>query len=198
LTVTVNEAGANVYIDDEIVGLSPLAHPVPVTIGARKLRVVKEGFVEHTETLQVAGSGNLALSVTLARDVHEGRVHVHAGEGQSILLDERVVGVGDWEGKVPSGGHTLRITANHKRPYQSEILVQDNQTRTVEITLEDEAHGGVPAWVWVTGAVLIAAGGGVGGYFLFKPTDKASAPTAVGTIEPGTVQLDHRVQRAHP
>jgi hypothetical protein len=198
LSVTVNEVGANVYIDDEIAGVSPLAQPVLVTIGSRTLRVAKDGFVPHTQAIEVRGT-DLALSVTLAPDVHEGRLHVQAEAGHSIVLDEHVVGVGEWEGKVASGGHTLRVTANHKRPYQSEILVQDNQTRAVEITLEDEPHGGIPTWVWITGgAVLVAAGASVGGYFLFKSSDTTSPPSVIGTISPGTFQADRVPHYSRP
>ena len=43
-----------------------------------------------------------------------------------ILLDSVHIGVGRFEGKVKSGGHTRRVVAVGMRFYQSEIVVGDD------------------------------------------------------------------------
>jgi hypothetical protein len=189
LALTVNEAGANVYVDDEMVGLTPVAEPIGVDIGAHKLRVAKAGFVEHTEDLTVSGSGDMAKTIALTPEVHEGRLVVHAGAGESIIVDARVLGVGQWEGALPSGSHLLRVTAQHKRPYQSELAILDHQTNLVQVTLEDEPSA-IPPWVWIGGgAVLVAGAAVVGGYFVFRPSNTVGPPPVIGTVPDGTVQL---------
>jgi hypothetical protein len=98
-----------------------------------------------------------------------------------------VIGRGKWEGAVPSGGHQLRVTASGMTPFQSEAVVQDEQTRRIDVTLLPLAKtDGTKTILWIIGGTVLAAGAGVGGFFLFRPTEAASVQ---GTISPGNVQL---------
>lgn len=181
--ITVREAGAEVYVDDELVGTAPLAAPVLVDAGARRIRVSKPGFRDHAKIEQLEGGGAVALSVRLERDVHEGRLVVAAGGQASISLDGKVVGVGRWDGKVASGGHTLRVTAPGMLPYQSEVVVQDNELRRIEVDLHPpERAGGLPPWLWIVGGAVAAAGVVTAGVVLLQPD---AAPPVNGTL--GTV-----------
>lgn len=188
LTVRVSEPGATVFVDDERAGVTPLAEPLLVDIGKRRLRASKAGFLDQTREVTVTGTGDAPVEITLARDVHEGRVVVVAGAADAIAIDGRAVAAGRWEGVLPSGGHTLRVTAPGMRTYQSEIVVSDNQTRTVTVTLEREVKPGIPTWVWIAGGGLLATGVAIGGYFLLRPEDKVGQPVQ-GTLNPGTIQL---------
>jgi hypothetical protein len=123
------------------------------------------------------------------KDLHEGRLEVRAPDDAAIKIDGNSVGIGTWTGTLPSGGHTLNVNAPKMRQYQTEVMLQDGQTRTVEVSLEPESKtGGLPWWAWVGGGVIVAAGASVGGYFLLHKSD-SYAPTTSGTIQPGTVQL---------
>jgi hypothetical protein len=188
LAVQVNEPGAAIFVDDEPAGTTPLAQPLMVDIGKRRIRVTKPGFREHLREVNVVGSGDAPIDVTLERDVHEGRLVVRAGASDTISVDGKVVGTGRWEGVLPSGGHTLRVTALGMRAHQTEVVISDNQVRTVEVTLEREAKGAVPTWLWFAGGGLLATGAAIGGYFLLKPEDKKGEPFQ-GSLPPGNVQL---------
>lgn len=183
----VSEADADVFVDDELIGRSPLEKPYVVDIGMRKIRVRKDDYKEYTQPLAVGGTPEVALDVKLEKIIHEGQLAVNARTGDSIYLDGKLVAQSTWRGTLPSGGHSLRVTAPEWRTYESEIVIQDNQTRTVNVTLEREIKpsSGVPAWAWIAGGVVVAAGAGVGGYFLFRPKDPE--PPA-GTLAPGNVQ----------
>jgi hypothetical protein len=185
LTVTVDEPGAEVAIDGEPVGTSPIT-PVTVDIGTRHLRVRKAGFEEYTKEARIEGGAPASLDVKLVKIVHEGRLTVKAQEDATIALDGKVVGSGTWSSVVPSGGHILRVTAPKRLAYQSEVVVQDHEGREVGVSLEPEPSRGVPLWVWVGGAVVVAGGLTVGGYFLFKPTSTYEGPA--GNLPPGIVQ----------
>ncbi len=185
VAIKVSEPDADVMLDGEVVGRSPLGAPIVADIGERRFTVRKAGFREFTQTLQV--SGPATLDVQLAPEKHEGRFEVRAPEGAQIRIDGQLVGVGSWSGTLASGTHALGVTAPHTRAYQSEVAIRDADTRTLSVMLEPEERGGVPAWIWVTGGVAVAAGAAVGGYFLFKKTE--TTPTETGTLAPGTVQL---------
>jgi hypothetical protein len=135
-TFHVNEAGAEIFVDDELVGTSPLAGPVVLDIGERRVRVTKSGFTSFEKSVLVAGGPELKIDVALAKELHEGKVVVEAPAGAEVFIDDRRVGGGRVEQKVPSGGHQLRVQASGMRPYQTEVIVQDKETRSLNVLLE--------------------------------------------------------------
>lgn len=186
LRVVVNEPGAEVFVDDELVGTSPV-EPIVVDIGMRKVRVRKADYEEVARELPVGGAAEVSAEIKLAKIVHEGRLVVKTSQDATIALDGRVVGTGSYAAVLPSGGHTLRITAPKMRPYQSEVIVQDNQARDLSITLDPEpSRGGVPAWMWIAGGVVVTGGLATAGYFVFRQDDKYEGPP--GNLTPGIVQ----------
>jgi hypothetical protein len=189
ITVTVSEPDAEVLLDDESVGHSPLKGPIVADIGERHVTVRKAGFKDFVTALRV--SAPATVSAALVKDVHEGHLDVRAPEGASITIDGNPMGVGTWTGSLASGGHTLGVSAPHMRAYQSEVSLLDGQTRTVEVSLDPEPKTGVPIWVWLGTGAVVVAGAAVGGYFLLHKSD-TYAPSTPGTIQPGTVELPIR------
>jgi hypothetical protein len=187
LTLTTNEAGADVYVDDDKLGQTPLAEPLMVDVGKRRIRLIKPGFKDAVVTPEIVGGGTLVLDMPLEKDVHRGRLQVIAGPEDIITLDGKPVGRATWDGSLSSGGHTLRVTAPTMAPYQSEVVIQDDNVRRVDVTLNPQVRTDTTRTVlWIVGGVVLAAGAAVGGYFLFKPTPVN--PT-VGSLAPGSVQL---------
>jgi hypothetical protein len=187
LQVNVDEPGAEVTLDDEVLGKSPI-EPVVVDIGTRKLRVRKDEFEEVVKEVPVGGAAQVSLDVKLVKIVHEGRINVKASNDATISIDDKVVGTGAWAGALPSGGHTLKVTAPKMRVYQTEVLIQDKQSREVAVTLEPEPSKGLPAWAWIAGGVVVAGGLATGGYFIFKQDPKYDGPN--GNLSPGLVQAN--------
>lgn len=189
LEAKVSEEGARVYVDDALVGTTPLAKPVVVDIGVRKVRVQKDDFEELVKEIPVGGGPKITIEVTLKKIIHEGRLVVTARPGQQIFIDGAPRGIGSFSGAIASGGHSLRVSAPEMRTYQSEIVLRDNESRTVSVTLDREpkAGGAVPAWVWIGGGALLVSGLVVGGIILFQPEDR-KPDLPVGNIQPGAVQ----------
>jgi PEGA domain len=136
LTLAINEPEAEIWIDGERVGSSPLAGPIVVDIGTREIGVQKSGFTPFRGSVPVGGQKQASLTVKLERELHEGTLSVNAPKGGTILIDGKVVGSGRWTGKLASGGHTLRVEAQGMRPYQSEVVIQDNDKRGVDVVLD--------------------------------------------------------------
>jgi hypothetical protein len=134
VTFKVSEDAAEVSVDGEPVGTTPLA-PVVVDIGERHVRVTKEGFVPFEKAVPVGGA-EATIEARLEKVVHEGRIVVNAPVGAAVFLDDKQVGVGKVDQTVASGGHQLRIVGPGMRPYASEVVVIDRETRTLDVSLE--------------------------------------------------------------
>jgi hypothetical protein len=137
LTSTVDlkgpEPGAEVILDDESVGKTPM-ESLLVDIGVHKIRIHKDGFKDFVSDVTVTGNARVPVEAMLAPIVHEGKVHVRAGDTDSIIIDGQTVGLGTWSGTLKSGGHTLRVTGNTDMlPYQTEVLLEDDQMRNIEV-----------------------------------------------------------------
>jgi hypothetical protein len=139
LSIAVSEPGAQVSIDGEPVGTTPLPGPVTVDIGTRSIEVKKAGFLPFTQSVPVGGSREAELTVKLAPEVHQGDLSVNAPRGAAISIDGKRVGAGRVVATLGSGGHTLRVEAPGMRPYQSEVVVQDGEKRGVDVVLEAAA-----------------------------------------------------------
>lgn len=66
LAVTTNVPGAEVTIDDEAVGKTPLAEPVLVSVGRRKVIVSHAGHGTEIRTVDVAAGDTVKLAIALA------------------------------------------------------------------------------------------------------------------------------------
>lgn len=167
LKIDVNEPDAEVYVDEELVGTTPVK-PIVVDIGTRKIRVRKGEYEEYSKEVPVGGAAEVGLDVKLVKIVHEGRINVKTNPGATISLDGNVVGSGTWSGVLPSGGHQLKISAEKMRPYQSDVYVQDKESRDINVTLEAEPSKGLPAWVWIAGGGVLVAGLTTAGILIFS------------------------------
>ncbi|MGK3990635.1 PEGA domain-containing protein [Sorangium sp. So ce136] len=182
LDFAVSQRDAEVTIDGELIGKTPLSGKVIVDSGTRHIRVSKPGFKEHVRVESVAPGSQLTLEVRLLPQVHTGRLSVLASPGDRIALDGKLLGQGQWDGAVASGPHVLRVTAPGMMPYESQIVIQDEALSRVSVGLTPiERTGGTPVWVWITvtalGAALVAAV--VAGGVLHQPEP---APPIRGTL----------------
>ncbi len=200
VTFTVSPDGARILVDEAEVGTAPLSKPVRLEMGERRLKIEKEGFVAYTGSRSFDGGSTATVQVTLEAERHEGKLTVSAAAGDTIEIDGNIVGNGTYQGTLPSGLHRVEVSAPGKRTYTSDVMVQDNQSSSISVALEslilapppadpEKDRGGSNAWIWIGSGVLLAAGLGVGAYFLFKdPEDELEEPVA-GSLNPGVIQL---------
>jgi hypothetical protein len=191
LSVEVNEPDASIFLDGQAVGKSPLPSPLQVDMGAHALRVTKPGFLELTSNVQVEGGQASRVNVVLLVEKHEGRLRIIADPSDVIQVDHKLTKVGLWEGVLPSGAHSVYVSAKGKRAYKTDVVVQDNDLTNLHVALETDSKpvldkGGVPTWLWVAGGAALV-GGGIGAYLLLKPeattTYQRATPGTWGTID---------------
>jgi hypothetical protein len=123
---------------------------MPIDPGDHEIIASAPGFIEWKKKITIAGQGATPLEIPALEKipdkpvevakpvVHEGMLKITTQADAEIRLDSDPVGTGHYEGKVKSGGHTLRVTAPGMRPYQNEITVLDDQTRAIDVPLEKE------------------------------------------------------------
>lgn len=195
LNVTSTENGATVYVDDVQVGVTPLPAPLRIDMGLRRVRVVKPGFTDFSKNVEIVGGGQSNLAVELVAEAHQGTLRVVGSVDSTIRVDGKVVGIGQWQGTLPSGVHSVEVTADRKLPYRSDSLVQDGELSTVQVTLQDAPgysstiveRNSSNTWLWVAGGAVLAAGLGVGAYFALKPEHQGPPAPVEGSI--GSVEL---------
>ncbi len=71
LVLDVSEPSAEVYVDDEKVGTTPLTDPVAVSVGRRKVVVRKSGFAVAEQTVEVGGRETKTLTFDLEAETPE-------------------------------------------------------------------------------------------------------------------------------
>lgn len=188
LSVSSTPTGAEVLVDDESLGKTPIDGRL-IDIGNRRIVLRLNGYEDFVAPTSVKGGEALQIRGELKKIVHEGTVTVVAKPGHVITIDGKGVGDGRWTGVLSSGPHTLRVTAPGFRAYQSEISVRDRSSRTIQVELEKEAGAGIPTWVWIAGGVVVASGATVGGILLFSKEETVPAQYYHGNLAPGTVYL---------
>jgi hypothetical protein len=184
----VQQDGADVFLDDVPVGKTPLPEPLWVDLGMRRIRVSKPGFKDYLIEQNFAGASELKFAIDLQPQIHAGQLAISAGAGDSISVDGKVVAQGQWQGRLSSGEHSVRIHAAGMRPYAQQVVIEDDKQRALFVSLEPEKSAGLWPLVWVGAGVLVAGGLAAGGYFLLRPAP--AAQTKAGTWDPGTVNLE--------
>lgn len=189
VSVTVNEPDARIFVDEVEVAKSPLSEALHLDMGERLIRVTKPGFDPFSTRSKFMGGTKTELAVKLAVTHHEGSLQIAAEPKASIFVDGKLVGKGKWQARLPSGPHQVEITAPERDVWHLDALVEDNQTRTLSVTLHQKSSkpGGVPVWLWVGGSVVVVGLASVGGYYLFKPQDKGPPEAVPGSF--ATVDL---------
>ncbi len=102
LAIEVNEPGADVFVDGEKVGTSPLKLPLAATVGERRVRATKAGYADAVESVQVAGGGTGRAALKLVPLVKTARVNVTVvGPPNAVVtVDGREVGPAPYAGRV--------------------------------------------------------------------------------------------------
>ena len=124
------------------------------------------------------------MNVALVVQRHVGRLVISADDKAIVAVDGRVSEKGRFDEELEAGAHDVRVTEPGKIAYRSGVELRDGETRTVEVTLENEKHGAL-VWPWIVGGAAVVAGAAVGGYFLFKsqPAAAATPPDQLGSLQ---------------
>lgn len=182
VTVAVNgPPDAVIFIDGTEMGTSPYSGDLAV--GRHTIEARAPGFVTARQTSVLKYGQPLRVTLTLTEAKKQGKLRVVTDhEDATIVLDDKIVGTGAWEGVVSTGGHVLLITKDGFVDYQTEVALDDEQERTLRVTMEEDPTASYI--FWSVSGVAVAAGIAVGAYFILRP--ERTSPVE-GTLNPGQV-----------
>ena len=151
--------GADVFIDGEHKGTTPLARPLRLRHGERVIRVVKRGHSDYFNTIKVPRrKRKVVVEVTLIPITGILRIESQPS-GAQVTLGENYLGDTPFDGDIEEGMQVLRIQAKGFAPHQTELNVDAGQTYEFDVTLTPvEEPGFYTEWWFWTGAVAIASG----------------------------------------
>ena len=146
VTIDVTEAGADVFVDDVKVGVSPLPGPVSVSVGERHIRVSKVGFADARETIELkaGATGRLALKLLATQKTSLVNVVVVGPTNATVKIDNREVGPAPYHGQVAVSAepHLFAAEANGWVTTSKSELVLENTEKTVTLQLSEEQSKG--------------------------------------------------------
>lgn len=171
--LTVSEEGAEVTVDSELVGTTPLATPLVVDLGQHALSVKKAGFDPAARAIEIPGGDETTIEITLVPRTRPALLRVAADPGATIVIDKREIVHGSFDGALAPGAHDVQVTEVGKRDYQTRIVLGDGEARSLQVTLENEHR--TTLWPWIAGGVAVVVGASVGGYFLLRQQDTRGA-----------------------
>ena len=139
-------AGADVLVDDALVGRTPLPASLPVEAGRHEVALRRPGYLMAKKeiTLGEGASGDVALEPE--QDPAEiarigGFLALEGSEpGSSLAIDGRLQESSTGQFRVAPGTHRLLISHSGFLPFDSEIAVKSNQTHTIHVDLEPTAE----------------------------------------------------------
>ena len=120
LTVNSTPAGAEVYVDDVLMGLTPASFPV--TIGNKSLTVKKSGYNVETRAVTIREGETTAINVALNNIVP---VSIKSDPQATLFIDGKRMGTTQWNGRLSSGEYMVSLYASKYKDFKKKITVND-------------------------------------------------------------------------
>jgi len=173
------ENGAEVSVDDTVVGATPFAAPVAVSAGRHKVTVSKSGFASAVQYVDIAGEETLDVTLTLGAGTVAPALASTVSPARHRSIAPALVAFGI--GAVGLGmGSYFGVTAVENKHDLDGTCVQSSCPASSQ-SLYNEAQRNA---LWSTvGFGAAIAGAGVGaGYLLFTRPRESATPSVVAEV----------------
>lgn len=146
VTVEVSEAGAEVWVDEQKVGVSPLPGPVSVSIGERRIRATKAGFAEARESVELKGGASRTVALKLSSTTKTSVVSINVvGPANAVVkIDGKEVGSAPYRGQVAVSAepHQFSAEAPDYVPATQSAVVKDGEPLNLTLQLSQQQSMG--------------------------------------------------------
>jgi hypothetical protein len=140
LAMKVSEEGADIVVDDRIVGTAPLSAPLSLSGGHHLVEVRKKGFIRFAETVKVTRGSALVRAVVLRpsqefldeyRSVN-GTLRVVAWTSTALAVAAGATGGGLWYGYAGSLGGPAAVDDKFRDPTTGKVLPENAEAYQAE------------------------------------------------------------------
>ncbi len=152
LRITVDEPGAQVFVDDVAVGTTPLAEHVLANVGRRKISVTKEGRLAITEFIEVPGATVTDFLRKLAEIKGRDRTFIIERDRPSKMTTLSWVGIG--AAGALAGGAVIAAVVGHNASTDLATTRYFGETPTDDISSK---QSNVKRWALASGILTGAA-----------------------------------------
>lgn len=169
LTLRCNPAQADVFIDGEKSGQTPLPGPLALSAGEHTIRVSRPGYTPFIDVFRVKAGALTPLEVELIPISGVLRLTVE-NKAAHVFVDDKYVGDSPLESELTTGAHKVRVELAGHTPESFSVTAIAGQVieRTVtlqELPADQNPYARKPApppkwyqkwWVWTAAAAGVA------------------------------------------
>jgi hypothetical protein len=182
LTIVVDVPGAAIRLRDATIGQSPMAAALPVNAGPATLDVRATGYKPVHRQLDLAGSKDSTITLTLERIDLRGTVVLRSPQpGVRVDLQGKPRGSLPLELSLVQGTYPIVLSKEGYETLKSSVVVVAGERRERSLTLAKKPALYTRWWFW-TGVAVVVAGGVVTAVALTTERSPDS-----GTIAPGQI-----------
>jgi hypothetical protein len=192
LVITSQTEGAQVLIDGELAGTTPLKEPIALKPGKYTLKMVKRGYTEYIDVFTIKARKETRLDIDLLPVAGVLRITANV-PGARIFVDGKFLGETPLETEVAVGPRTIKATKGGFRELSKNVDVVAGQAQNLDLTLEElpaeqnpfrlqppkPLHWYEKWWVWAVvagGTSVLAAAIAVPSYYLTRDPIDAFGP----------------------
>ena len=129
--------GAQVYVDDKLVGTVPIEEPIELSPGKpHVIRLRKRGFTTFVDTVRLKRGEEREIEADLVPSGGVVKIACNVRRAQ-VLLDGRAIGRTPFDGDVEPGRHTLQVVAPGKLQDTRVIEVKAGEETKLTVELRD-------------------------------------------------------------
>ena len=164
---------AEILVDEEVVGTTPLENPLELSAGSHTVRVRRPGYTEFTEVVEIRRGRESSLDADMLALSFALTVQ-STPEGARVFINEDYRGDTPLEVELLDGDYQLRLTAPGFHEVTREITARSGGNDTYNLTLEElppdvpEWYEDPLLWVGIGAGVLVAAAAVIVGVVLYN------------------------------
>lgn len=160
MTVSVVQEGAEVYIDEQLIGTSPIA-PRPLSPGSHTIRVRLPGYSEYSDVITIERGATADVPVELFA-LAEALTVTTTPPGAHVFVDGNFAGETPVEVDLADGHHSVRITSHGYEEVVRELDAESGRREVIDVTMTALSADALRGAEWYEEPVTwIAVGGGV-------------------------------------
>jgi hypothetical protein len=156
LTITTQpEQGADIFIDDEKRGQSPLTIE-RLGSGRHNIRVIKPQFLLVSQEITMTDGTELPLTLTMKPNFAV--ITLTTPDGGDIYINDEKKAATQWSGRLTSGEYKIEVHKPSHRPSVRAITARAGENQTIELAAPaplygslDVKSGGIQAAIFVDG-----------------------------------------------